>query len=322
VYWFNRCLVDLQVNGIDDVDCATADGADWERLDRLLLAHGVTTWCPTLVTMPLVRYAEPLARIGAAIGRVVAERPAIAGVHLEGPFLGGALGAHPRDLIVDVALDWIDALPAHVAVVTLGAEQPLAAEATRALCSRGVLVSIGHSTADDDQLDRAFEHGAQMVTHLFNGMSGLHHRSPGVAAWALTHPVASASIIADGVHVHPRMLKLAMDTLGRHRGVLVTDSVAWRSGAIGSIGIQMSDGAPRLPDGTLAGSALTMDAALRTCVAAGVPLDVALTAASRNPARLLGLNDRGTIEIGGRADLVALSDDLAISQVWISGQPV
>ena len=315
-------FVDLQVNGIDDVDCATAAGDDWERLDRLLLAQGVTTWCPTLVTMPLDRYGAALRRVGVARGRDRGVRPAIAGVHLEGPFLGGAPGAHPRDLIIDIDLEWIEVLPPHIAMVTLGAEQPLAAEATQMLRQHGVLVSIGHTTATDDLLDRTVDHGAQMVTHLFNGMSGLHHRSPGVAAWALTHPTVSASIIADGVHVHPRMLKLAMDTLGRHRAVLVTDSVAWRSGGIGAIGIGLFDGAPRLSDGTLAGSALTMDAALRTCVAAGVPLEVALTAASTNPAKLLGLQDRGRIEIGRRADLVALSDELAVHAVWVAGELV
>lgn len=313
-------FVDLQVNGIDDIDVSTAVDSDWDRLDQMLVAHGVTTWCPTLVTMPLDRYAAPLRRIAAAMHREGSARPAIAGVHLEGPFLGGAPGAHPRDLIVDVDIEWLDALPSHVAMVTLGAEQPLAAEAIDRLHRRGVLVSIGHTTAGDGDLDRAVVRGAIMVTHLFNGMSGLHHRTPGVAAWALTHPTVSASIIADGVHVHPRMVRLAFQTLGPDRIVLVTDSVAWRSGSVGPIGIELRDGAPRLPDGTLAGSALTMDAAVGTCVAAGVPLETALSAASTNPARLLGLHDRGTIEPGSRADLVALTCDLEVTAVWIEGE--
>src|SRR4051794_36024017 len=138
-------FVDLQVNGIDDIDVAHADGEDWDRLDRLLLAQGVTTWCPTLVTAPLDRYARPLERIADAMARPPAPRPTIAGAHLEGPFLGLAPGAHPRDLIVPVDLDWLGALPHHVAMVTLAAEQEDAVAATQLLTDAGRLVSIGHT---------------------------------------------------------------------------------------------------------------------------------------------------------------------------------
>lgn len=315
-------FVDLQVNGIGEIDVATADGAQWDELDRHLVAQGVTTWCPTLVTMPLDAYASPLDRIATAMGRGDSPRPAIAGVHLEGPFLGGAAGAHRPELIVEVDLEWIDALPAHVAIVTLGAEQRLAATAIDRLGRRGVLVSIGHTIATDAQLDQAQATGAAMVTHLFNAMSGLHHRTPGVAAWTLTHPSICASLIADGVHVHPRMLRLAFAALAPDRIVLITDAVAWRSGSLGAISIDLVDGAPRLPDGILAGSALTMDAAIRTCVDAGIPLEAALSAASTNPARLLGLQDRGVIQPGRRADLVGLSSDLDVAAVYIGGQLV
>ncbi|MFM2077395.1 MAG: hypothetical protein RJA49_1285, partial [Actinomycetota bacterium] len=138
-------FIDLQVNGIDDVDVSRADGADWDRLDQLLLAQGVTTWCPTLVTMPIDRYDRPLARIAAAMARPPSARPTIAGAHLEGPFLGRAPGAHPRDLIVPIDLGWLAALPAHVAVVTLAAEQEDAVSATALLAAAGRLVSVGHT---------------------------------------------------------------------------------------------------------------------------------------------------------------------------------
>jgi N-acetylglucosamine-6-phosphate deacetylase len=313
--WLAPGSVDLQVNGIDDVDVATADGADWERLDELLLAQGVTTWCPTLITMPLARFAAPLARITAAMERPATARPTIAGVHLEGPFLGGAPGAHPRELVVGIDLDWLAALPRHVSVVTLAAEQPLAVAATRLLAERGVLVSIGHTTATEAEFDAVVAAGARLTTHLFNGMSGVHHREPGVAAFALTNASVAASLIADGVHVHPRVLRLAFQALGADRAVLVTDAVAWRAG------LTLRDGAPRLPDGTLAGSAITMDAALRTVVAAGVDAADALRAATGTPSRLLGLADRGTIEVGRRADLVAYTPDLHVEQVWVGGTP-
>jgi N-acetylglucosamine-6-phosphate deacetylase len=313
-------FVDVQVNGVDDVDCSRADGDDWFRLDELLLAQGVTTWCPTLITAPLDRFTGPLERIAAAMNRPSAARPHIAGVHLEGPFLGSAPGAHPRTHIVPIDLGWLRALPHHVAMVTLGAEQPDAPEAIRLLRERGVLVSIGHTTATHDDVDRAVRAGAQMATHLFNAMTGLHHRNPGVAASVLVHPTCAASLIADGVHVHPRMLLIAARLLGPDRMVLVTDAVAWRAGTVGAIGMELRDGAPRLPDGTLAGSAVTMDAAVRNCVAAGIPLEHTLVAASTVPARLLGLADRGVVAPGRRADLVVLTPDLTVEQTLVAGR--
>ena len=322
VHLLSPGFVDIQVNGIDDVDVATAAGDDWDRLDALLLAQGTTTWCPTLVTQRLDRFDAALTRMATAMGRDPQGRPTIAGAHLEGPFLGGAPGAHRPELIIPVDLEWLTALPPHVAMVTLGAEQPDAARAAALLRERGVLVSIGHSAASHDQVMTVLDAGASMVTHLFNGMSGLHHRTPGVAASALAHPTACASIIADGVHVHPRMIDLAVRLLGDDRAVLVTDAVGWRAGTVGPVRMELRDGAPRLADGTLAGSALTMDAAVRTCVAAGVPLGRALRAAASNPARLLGLHDRGTIEPGRRADLVALDGDLGVVGTWVGGVPV
>lgn len=313
-------FVDLQVNGIDTVDVATARDDDWETLDRLLLAQGVTTWCPTLITMPLERFAAPLARIGAAKARPAQGRPTIAGAHLEGPFLGGAAGAHPPGLIVPIDLDWLAALPPHIALVTLGAEQPMAVAATELLTAAGRLVSIGHTTANEAQFDWVVAAGARLTTHLFNGMSGVHHRSPGVAVFSLTNSSVCASLIADGVHVHPRVLRLAFQALGPDRAVLVTDAVAWRSGRVGSIGLELRDGAPRLPDGTLAGSVVTMPEAIRNCVAAGVAEEDALRAASATPARLLGLDDRGVIEVGRRADLVALDGNFDVQQVWVAGE--
>jgi N-acetylglucosamine-6-phosphate deacetylase len=313
-------FVDLQVNGIDDVDVATADGDDWARLDHLLVAQGVTSWCPTLITMPLHRYAAPLGRIAAAIARPDDGRPAIAGVHLEGPFLGTAPGAHRPELIVPIDLDWIDQLPPHVRLVTLGAEQPLATEAITRLADRGVLVSIGHSRASGTQFEAAVGAGARLVTHLFNAMSGVHHRDPGVAVFAMIDRRVGVSIIADGVHVHPAVVRLAFAALG-DRAVLVTDAAAWRSGSVGPVDIELRDGAPRLPDGTLAGSSLTMDAAVRTCVDAGIALADAVHAAATEPARRLRLTDRGMIGIGLRADLVAMTPDLHVEQTWIGGRP-
>lgn len=314
-------FVDLQVNGVDDVDIWRADGDDWSKLDSLLLAQGVTSWCPTLITARLEAYAVPLARITSAASDP-GRRTRIVGAHLEGPFLGAAHGAHRPDLVVPVDLDWLAALPPIVTLVTLGPEQHESSAAIRLLTARGVRVSIGHSRADDAALDAAVEAGATLVTHLYNGMSGLHHREPGVAAWALTHHRVAASLIADGVHVHPRMLQLAATVLGHDRMVLVTDAVAWNARRAGSVSdLEVRDGAPRRPDGTLAGSMLTMDAAVRTAVSAGITLEHACRAASTVPARLMGLEDRGELTPGRLADLVALDDGLQVVDTWVGGLP-
>jgi N-acetylglucosamine-6-phosphate deacetylase len=315
-------FVDLQVNGHGEVDVADAAGSDWDRLDEILAGQGVTTWCPTLVTAPLDSYAAPLARITEASLRS-GPRPAIAGAHLEGPFLGGRPGAHPPDLIRPIDLAWLAELPEIVRVVTLGPEDDRALDAVGALSARGVLVSVGHSSATYERTTEAVDAGARLATHCFNAMDGLHHRTPGLVGAALTDDRLAVSLIADLAHLHPALLTLAFRAKGPAGVALVTDAVAWQAGHIGTIAVRADDGVPRLADGTIAGSALTMDRAVRNVVqAAGLSLADAATAAATTPSRLLGLDDRGRLAVGLRADVVALSDDLAVQGTWVAGQPV
>lgn len=319
-------FVDLQVNGIADVDFVTADPDGWRRAGRLLLAHGVTAYCPTIVTAPLGTYGPALERVAAARADA-GERslPAIVGAHLEGPFLGGAPGAHPRELLRDAQPEWLSALlDSHrdvVRMVTLAPEADRTLAATRLLSSRGVTVSLGHSTATYEESAAAARAGARVVTHLFNGMPPLHHRDPGLVGAALDIDDLTPTLIADLVHVHPVALRLA---ISRKRNVaLVTDAVAINAGSVGGIALSESDGAARLADGTLAGSVLTMDAAVRNLVTIGVPLVRAIEMASCIPARVLGLGDFGAGGVGGRADLVALEPStLAVLAAWIDGVQV
>jgi N-acetylglucosamine-6-phosphate deacetylase len=313
-------FVDLQVNGIDDVDVAHAREADWSRLDELLLAQGVTTWVPTLVSAPLESYAGALARISGAAART-GPHPCIAGAHLEGPFLGEMHGAHPAKLVRAIDLEWLAGLPDGVAMVTLGPEQPGALDAITALHERGTLVALGHSAATFEEAVRAVDAGARLVTHCFNGMPSLHHRNPGLVGAALADPRLTVSVIADLVHVHPSVLGLAFRAKGAARVVLITDAVAWRAARVGEIALHFDGRVPRLADGTLAGSALTMDGAVRNVVRyAGVSLDEAVRAASTTPAARLGLDDRGRLESGARADVVALDEGLHVGAVWIGGE--
>lgn len=314
-------FVDLQVNGVDDVDVAIADGADWDRLDELLAATGVTAWLPTLVTQRLERYGPALERIAAA-GARGGPRPTVLGAHLEGPFLGQHTGAHDPRRVLSIDLDWLAALPEVVALVTIGAEQHDAVPATEALTARGTVVSIGHSGATSARADEVFHAGATMVTHLFNAMGPLHQREPGVAGAALADDRVVAGLIADLVHVHPALLGTAFRTKGADRIALVTDAVAWRAGHLAAADVTLVDGAPRLADGTIAGSALAMDVAVRNVVeAAGVRLADALTAASTTPADVLGDRSRGRIEVGARADLVVLDQaDVTPRRTLVAGE--
>lgn len=316
-------FVDLQVNGIDDVDVATADPAGWQRLDRLLTAQGTTTWLPTLVTAALEDYPDRIDGIAVASARPGA-RPHIAGVHLEGPFLGTRPGAHPPQLIRPPDAEWIAGLPAIVKLVTLGAEGPAALAAIRAVVARHGLAAMGHTGATLAEANAAVSAGARLVTHGFNAMSALHHREPGMVGAFLTDDRVAVSLIADGVHVHLAGLDVAFRCKPDGRIALVTDSVAWRTGRADEVGLVHDGSAPRLRDGTIAGSSLTMDAAVAFVVGrVGVSLERAVRAASTTPAALLGLHDRGALASGRRADVVALDPHtLRGTETWIGGTQV
>lgn len=313
-------LIDLQVNGVGDDDFATAGPQGWRSAARAQLEHGVTAFCPTLVTAPLETYDDALRRVGAARADIDDRPlPSALGVHLEGPFLGGAPGAHPVELVRAVDLEWLRDLlatfPELVSIVTLAPEADPGLAATGFLHDRDVTVALGHSTATYDQVRAAAGAGARLVTHLFNGMGPLHHREPGLAGAALDDDRLTPTLIADLVHVHPAALRLA---IARKRNVaLVTDRVA-------TTGLHVTDdGAARLPDGTIAGATLAMDGAVRNVVGLGVPVERAVEMASTIPAGALGLVDRGRLAPGNRADIVAFdSRSLAVRAVWLGGELV
>jgi N-acetylglucosamine-6-phosphate deacetylase len=310
-------FIDIQVNGHDDVDVATADHAGWNRLSGLIAAQGVTSWCPTLITAPLDVLDD---RIAAVSALAAGSGPAVVGIHLEGPFLGAAHGAHHGVDTSPIDLAWIAALPASVRIMTLGPEREGAAAAIAALGDLGVLVALGHTRASAAEALDAVNEGARLFTHAFNASGPFHHRDPGALGVALADDRIAISLIADGIHVDPMMLRLAWRAKPAGKVVLITDAAAWRSGRLADVGVALVDGAPRLENGVLAGSALTMDAAVRYCVdVVGVDLIDALVAASATPADLLGLDDRGSITPGRRADLIAFRPGLEIAATWVRG---
>jgi N-acetylglucosamine-6-phosphate deacetylase len=320
-------FVDLQVNGMGRVDFANADAAAWEHALDAMAAAGTTTAFPTFVTAPLDQYAPWLARLRDAQTNAeeAGDRPTIHGAHLEGPFLGGAPGAHAKELIRPVDAAWLrellEARPHLVSIVTLAPEADPDGEAIRLLRLHGVTVALGHTTATYEACRAAADAGARLVTHLFNGMNALGHRAPGVPGAALDDDRLTPSLIADLVHVHPAALRLAIAS--KRNVALVTDAVGVGSGHVGVVEILERDGAAYLGDGTLAGSTLTMDRAVRNVVGLGVPLARAVEMAATVPCDVVGLTDRGRLAVGARADVVALDRaSLAVEAVWIAGRRV
>jgi N-acetylglucosamine-6-phosphate deacetylase len=317
-------FVELQINGAYGVDFTTDAGTIVEASARLPEA-GVTAFVPTVITSPFDDYPRRLAEARQAAR--AARGAEVLGLHLEGPYLSPKRpGAHDPSLLrpIDVAemLAWAE--PDIVRIVTLAPELSGAAAAIRALRGRGILVSVGHSNASYEEAMAAFAAGIAWGTHLYNAMSPLGHREPGLMGALLASPVP-VGLIADGIHSHPAMVRVAYRCKGAAGIALVTDAMEAMGMAPGAYGLAgrtvVVDGkTARLADGTLAGSILTMDAAVRNMVEfSGCTHAEALAMASATPARILGLDRKGRIAAGCDADLTILDSMGRVAETWVRG---
>lgn len=318
-------FIDLQLNGAFGYDF-TLNGASVAAVSERLPSTGVTSFIPTIITSPFKDYPVRLSEIAGAMQIAKGAQPL--GVHLEGPYLNPAKrGAHDaaymRPIDLDEILGWAD--PALVRIVTLAPELPGALEAIRALRNNGITVSLGHSNATLEQANAGFEAGANWATHLYNAMSPPHHREPGLTGAILTSSVP-CGLIPDGVHVHPSMVKLAFHAKGVNGITLVTDAMealGMPSGIyrLGDREVHVSEDRVQLADGTLAGSKIEMDAAVRNMMAfSGCTLAQAASMASLIPAQVLGLDRKGAIGPGYGADLVILDQTLHVSLTIVAGK--
>jgi len=328
-------LVDLQVNGWAGVDLVAADDGGWAAVAQALPATGVTSFVATLVTAPLPALVEALGRTAAARDRLAGTTAArILGAHLEGPWISPArAGAHDASLMGDPSPEAVRALLDGeddrdvLRVVTMAPERAGALQAIAEFVAHGVAVSVGHSDATGEETRAAADAGATMVTHLFNAQRGIHQREPGVTGHALADERLALGLIADLQHVHPDVVRVVMRAAGE-RVVLVTDAVAPTGAVAGAAGgfdlggeevVVDEDGLPRRPDGTLAGSTLRLDQAVRNLVSLGVDPAVALRCATAVPADVLRRPDLGRLAVGAVADLVWWSDALEVRQTWLAG---
>ena len=321
-------LVDLQVNGYYGHDMVEADEAGWRTVTGRLPETGVTAFLPTFITAPVKLLGDALRRTQALLPGLTGAR--VLGVHLEGPFLSEKRkGAHNPAFLVDPTPEAVAVFleTGLVKLVTLAPERQGALEAIRTLTANGVLVSVGHSDAGAEQVAQAADAGARKVTHLFNGQSGLDHRSPGVAAQALADERLHPGLILDLHHVAGVVAKVAFEA-ARGRLVLVTDAASAAGMPAGRYELGgepitlPESGPPVRDDGTLAGSALRLDEAIGNAVGLGIDPAVAVAAASRTPADLIGRGDLGRIAPGVPADLVWLGDDYRTRKTWIGGTAV
>jgi N-acetylglucosamine-6-phosphate deacetylase len=322
-------FIDLQVNGSFGIDIAS-EPERLRDLSRALLARGTTSYLPTVISSPLSLYQSTLPSLAGGILSATPDRAQPLGVHLEGPFISMVRrGAHPARAVVppDAGLlgELLDLAP--VRMITLAPELDGAGEVIDLAASRGVVVSAGHSDADFDSVYRCFDRRVAGVTHLFNAMSRLHHREPGLPGAAFAHPRVVCGIIADGRHVHPEVVALAFRMLGPDRLCLTTDAISAAGMEEGEYPLATrrvyldEEGVPRLAGGAIAGSVLTADEAFRNILAfTGCTVPEAARMASAAPARLVGEGDRkGRLVPGYDADITVLNPDLSVRAVYKAG---
>jgi N-acetylglucosamine-6-phosphate deacetylase len=324
--WVAPGLVDTHVHGGAGHAFTGADPEGVREIVAFNRARGVTSMVGGLVAAT----PEDTLRQVAALAELC-ESGELAGIYLEGPFIARSrCGAHDPALLRDpdtAEFDrWLAAGRGHVRMVTVAPELPGATELIRAAASSGVVAAVGHTEAGYEQTLAAFDAGATVATHLYNAMRPLGHRDPGPIAASLNDERVTVELIVDNVHVHPGAARLVFAAAGAGRVSLVTDAMS-ATGlgdgeyTLGDLRVRVSGGEARLADtGVIASSTIVLPQAVRNAVdSVGVDVPGAVRSASSVPAAALGLDGAGRIEVGGRADLVVLDADLAVSGVMFGG---
>ena len=319
-------FVDIHIHGCNGADACDGTRESLDIMAKFLLQHGVTSFCPTTMTTGEEVIQKALLAAKECADKPLEDGARVVGVNMEGPFISvEKKGAQKAEYIVppDFSLfeKYFERSGGLVRLVDIAPEQPggygFAQKASR-LCT----VSIAHTTAGFDEAKTAFDSGVTHATHLFNAMSGLSHRAPGVVGAVLADSRVRAELICDGIHIHPAVLQTAFQVLGK-RAIVISDSMRANGMPegepfdLGGQQVTVHDGKAVLADGTIAGSVANLHQEVRNLVSWGIPLAQALEAATLSPAKAIGLEKEiGSIEPGKRADLVVLDKDLEIVGVY------
>lgn len=328
-------FIDIHNHGAVGIDVNAASAADLRRVSKFLASQGVTAWLPTFVPDSTENYRKVIEAIDEVMETQESEtgEPAaqILGVHYEGIFANEKMCGALRPQFFKTFKNGseiadIPRLKKGVHLTTLAPEVENGIELIKSLVAENWIVSIGHTKAETSVLDAAFEAGARHLTHFYNAMTGLHHRNVGVVGWALTKEATTFDIIADGVHVDPRMLAFACRTKSPENVCLISDSVLPTGLGDGEFDvwgekIRVVEGQTQNERGSIAGSVITMLDAVRMMLSLGFSAAEVSQMASLNPARLLGIEEtHGSIEVGKRADLIALDERANVRFVMIGGE--
>jgi N-acetylglucosamine-6-phosphate deacetylase len=324
--------VDIHIHGSAGYDVMDSAPEALPAVERFLARHGVTSYFPTTVTASLEATLSAVERLADAIEKpddADTSRARPLGIHLEGPFIShGRRGVHPPADLLAPTLNLFDqfwqASRGRIRMMTIAPELPGALEVIAEAARRGVCVSLGHSDADSAQAELGIVAGARHATHTFNAMRPLDHRNPGILGTVLTDSRLSADIIADGVHVDPAIVKLFTRAKGPEQTVLITDGISatgMPNGRyhLGSFEVVVEDG-KCTANGKLAGSVLDMAQAVRNLARfAEWDLAQAVAAASRNPARVTKLENKGALVVGADADFIVMNPQGEVLRTFIGG---
>jgi N-acetylglucosamine-6-phosphate deacetylase len=331
-------FLDIHIHGGAGRDVMDAAPDSLATVEHQVARHGVTGYFPTTVTASVDATLAALERLADAIELTPPRqekntlRARALGIHLEGPFISHKRrGVHPEEYLLPPSVEMFErfwnAARGHIRMITLAPELPGALEVISAARNRNVCVSLGHTDASMEESLIAVDAGASHSTHTFNAMRPMLHRDPGILGEVLTDPRISADFIADGIHLDPSVVKMILGAKGPEGAALITDATAATGMPdgiyrLGGLDIEVKDGRC-LRDGTLAGSVLTMDRALRNVMSfAEWDLQSAVRLATINPARIAGLDQRGSLAAGSAADVVVLSAAGEVRDVIIGGAGV
>ncbi|MDQ0207320.1 N-acetylglucosamine-6-phosphate deacetylase [Alkalicoccobacillus murimartini] len=328
-------FIDIHTHGAGGADTMDGKRDSFDTMARMLTQEGTTSFLATTMTQRVETITKSLEQAGEYIlQQKKANGAEVLGIHLEGPFINPVMaGAQPKQHIIpsDIPLfqKWQQIAKQQIKLVTLAPEQTGGIELIRYLEKQGIIASIGHSNANFDEVEMSIQAGAKQVTHLFNQMRGLHHREPGVVGACFLTDELKAELIADGKHVHPSIVKLTFMQKTAEQIILITDSIRAKgleegTYDLGGQNVQVKDGTAILPDGTLAGSVLRMDQAIRNMISyTGCSLEDAIKMASLNPAKQLHVSHRkGSIAVGKDADIVILNEHNEVLLTFCRGHLV